>query len=40
MSKVNKYVYLGLAMLGAATVVASIISVTILLVYDFVTSFK
>ena len=38
MNKVNKYVYLGLAMLGAAAVVSAIISVATLLVYDFIVS--
>lgn len=36
MNKFNKYTYLLLAVLGAASVVAAVVSVAILLLYNFI----
>ena len=36
MSRMNKYIFIGLALLGAASVISTIIAVTIVLVYSFV----
>lgn len=36
MKRITKYIYLGLAMLGAAALVSAIIASAILLVYEFI----
>ena len=39
MSRVSKYVYLGLAIVGAASVIAGIIVVTSMLAYEYLVKF-